>query len=75
MRLHPLFTVAGLLSLALLSACSRPEPAAEPVRAVRTTVIAPATAGGRGADAAGGRARPGGVGGVAAARAAGAAGV
>ena len=47
MRLHPLLTVAGLLSLALLSACSRPEPAAEPVRAVRTTVIAPATAGGR----------------------------
>lgn len=43
----PFFSTAtGLLCLALLSACSRHEPAPEPVRAVRSTVIAPATASG-----------------------------
>lgn len=46
MRLHFSLTAAGLLALALLGACSRPEPEAEPVRAVRTAVIASETAGG-----------------------------
>lgn len=46
MRLHLLSVAAGALSLALLGACSRPEPEAEPIRAVRTAVIAEASAGG-----------------------------
>ena len=46
MRLHLLSVAAGALSLALLAACSRPEPEAEPIRAVRTTVIAAGSAGG-----------------------------
>lgn len=46
MRPSHLFTTAGLLGLLLLSACSRPAPEAEPVRAVRTLVIAPASTGG-----------------------------
>ena len=37
---------AGLLAVFVLAACSRPEPAAEPVRAVRTTTAAPRTAAG-----------------------------
>ncbi len=36
----------SLLSAALLAACSKPEPAAEPVRAVRTTTIATGSSGG-----------------------------
>lgn len=39
-------TVLALISLAALSACSRPEPAPDPVRAVRTVTIASQTAGG-----------------------------
>lgn len=46
MRLHLLSVAAGVLSLALLGACSRHEPEAEPIRAVRSTVIATDSAGG-----------------------------
>ena len=43
--MKPLYALA-LASLATLSACSRPEPVAAPVRAVRTITVAPQTAGG-----------------------------
>jgi len=40
------FVVLVIASLATLAACSRQEPAPDPVRAVRTATIAPQTAGG-----------------------------
>ncbi|WP_298827624.1 efflux RND transporter periplasmic adaptor subunit [uncultured Piscinibacter sp.] len=43
--MKPLYALA-LASLATLSACSKPEPAAAPIRAVRTVTVAPQTAGG-----------------------------
>ena len=43
--MKPLYALA-LASLATLSACSRPEPVAAPVRAVRTIPVAPQPAGG-----------------------------
>lgn len=43
--MKPLYALV-LASLATLSACSKPEPAAAPIRAVRTVTVAPQTAGG-----------------------------
>ena len=45
-RPHPLLSTALVAFAALLAACSRPEPAPEPVRAVRTLVVGTGSAAG-----------------------------
>lgn len=46
MKHRPISILALLATLSLLAACSRPEPAPEPVRAVRTLVVSESSVGG-----------------------------